>query len=206
MPPAPEHLLEQPPAAATVLYVCTANICRSPMAERLVRAALSSRLGADAGQIGVTSAGVIGRDGGRMDSFAADVLRERGIDPEGFGGRLLRAEHIRESALVLVAAREHRSAVVRLVPRAVGRCFTLREFDRYTATVDPAALPAGDPSARLAALVAEVGGRRGTLSPAAPGADDVADPYQLGRPVMQTCAEQIAACSRRWVDLVASRT
>ncbi len=186
-----------------VLFVCTANICRSPMAERLVSAMLAGRLGVQADQITVSSAGVVAREGEPMNPVAAAALRGRGIDAGGFGARLLRPEHIVGSTLVLAAAREHRSAVARLVPRAAARCFTVREFDRYSTVVDITALPAHGPAPRLAALVDQVAGLRGSLSPVAPAADDVADPYLLGESVMQSCAAQLAAASQRWVEIVA---
>src|SRR5438128_596932 len=78
------------------LMVCTGNICRSPMAERLAVAGIAQRLGADASRFEVTSAGTFGLEGNEMEPFAAQVLGDLGGDPRaarrhraprGFGRR-----------------------------------------------------------------------------------------------------------------------
>lgn len=192
-----------PAESASLLYVCTANICRSPMAERLTRAELFRRFGAAAG-IAVSSAGVAARDGAPMDETAARTLTVLGADPAGFVARPLAAEQVTDAALVLVAEREHRAVVARLVPRAVRRCFTVREFDRYLTTVDPAELPDdSNVAARLAALVEQVNLHRGRLPPVGQDEDDLADPYLQGPEAMQACAEQLVGCITRWVALLA---
>lgn len=188
---------------ASLLYVCTANICRSPMAERLARAELSRRFGALPAEIAVSSAGVAARDGAPMDETAARTLHVLEADPAAFVARALAAEQVTDAALVLVAEREHRAVVARLVPRAVRRCFTVREFDRYLTTVDAAALPGEGIAARLTALVEQVNLHRGTLPPVGQDEDDLADPYLQGPEAMQACAEQLVGCITRWVALLA---
>ena len=63
-----------------VLHVCTGNVCRSPMAERLMRHGLAQRLGTAAGAILVESAGTWGHEGASMEAHAAAVLAEYGAD------------------------------------------------------------------------------------------------------------------------------
>ena len=67
----------------SVLFVCTAKVCRSPMAEGLFRA----RLGEDAGRWRVESAGTWARNGDPAASRAQLVLQERGIDLPTLQGR-----------------------------------------------------------------------------------------------------------------------
>jgi len=175
-----------------ILVVCTANICRSPMIERMFRHGLVERLGADATRFEVTSAGTWGHDGPSMHEFSAQVLGERGIDASDFAPRVLVAEMVEQSDLVLTAAREHRAAVVTMCPSASRRAFTLLEFARLLGPVDPSALPAGDVVARARALVEEAAGNRGLVPPDRPEDDDLADP--IGRPMadFRRAADHIA--------------
>ncbi|MDX6201938.1 MAG: low molecular weight protein-tyrosine phosphatase [Frankiales bacterium] len=185
-----------------LLFVCTGNICRSPMAERLAAAALATRLGADASRVLVHSAGTWGHEGSPMEPFALDTLARLGLDAESSGAfraRELTAEMVQSADLVLVASREHRAAVVTLVPRAASRTFTLREFGRLSSGVVAAALPA-DPVERGRALVAAAAGRRG-LTPAGPEGDDLADPYGAPARAFEHCAADIVELLRAPLDL-----
>jgi protein-tyrosine phosphatase len=164
-----------------ILVVCTANICRSPMIERMLRHGLVERLGTDAARFEVASAGTWGHDGPSMHEFSAQVLTDRGIDASGFSPRVLAAEMVDQSDLVLTAAREHRAAVVTMRPSASRRTFTLLEFARLLGPVDPATLPTDDVVARARALVEEAAGNRGLVPPDRPEDDDLVDP--IGRPL-----------------------
>ncbi len=110
-------------AAFDVLVVCEGNLCRSPLAERLLRA----RLG-DASQVRVSSAGTNAVVGAAMDPMAAAELTRLGGDPAGAAGRQLTPELIRDADLVLTATRLQRSYVVGLAPAALKRTFTLLEL------------------------------------------------------------------------------
>lgn len=158
---------------ATVLAVCTGNICRSPIVERLLAAALAHRLGPAAG-IRVASAGTHALDGRPMEPAAAAELAARGIAHDGFAARTLSERLVEDADLVLAATRAHRAAVVELVPRAAARTFTVRELGRLAAGL---ALPAGPAPDRLRALAEAAGARRGLVPPAHPADDDLADPY-----------------------------
>ncbi|MDX6254988.1 MAG: low molecular weight protein-tyrosine phosphatase [Frankiales bacterium] len=185
-----------------LLFVCTGNICRSPMAERLAAAALATRLGAGASRVLVHSAGTWGHEGSPMEPFALDTLARLGLDgasSAAFRARELTTEMVQSADLVLVASREHRAAVVTMVPRAAARTFTLREFGRLSSGVDPAGLPA-DPVERGQALVAAAAGRRG-LAPAGPEGDDLADPYGAPARAFEHCAADIVELLRVPLDL-----
>ena len=77
----------------SILYVCTGNICRSPLAERLLTMRLDAALGQRSSVFGVTSAGTHGWDGSEMDPAAASQLIRLGGDPAGFTGRQLTPEY-----------------------------------------------------------------------------------------------------------------
>ncbi len=189
------------PAVFRVLHVCTGNICRSPMAERLMRSGLDSRLGPDADRFVVASAGTWGHSGSPMEPHAASTLHSWGVDGSDFRARELVAEHVAAADLVLTATREHRASAVVLQPRAAARTFTLREFARLTAGLGP--LQAADPVERAHELVRAAAGRRGLVPPASPRDDDLADPYQGPASGFEACADLVAASLRGPLDLLA---
>ena len=110
----------------TILVVCSGNICRSPLAEQLIRA----RLAGSTRDYRVISAGPIAADGASMDATAAELSRQYGGRPEGHSAELLKAGRIAESHLVLTATRAHRAAVVQMLPRASRYTFTLNQLTR----------------------------------------------------------------------------
>ena len=186
-----------------VLHVCTGNICRSPMAEHLMREGLRARFGAGAAAFQVDSAGTWGHTGSPMEPHALTTLASYGVDGAGFRARELVVEHVVSADLVLTAAREHRTAAVVLAPRSASRTFTLREFARLTSVVDPAALPPGDPVERAHALVRAVAGKRGLMPPNRPKDDDLEDPYQAPAAAFAVCAELVEATLQGPLDLLA---
>ena len=187
-----------------VLHVCTGNICRSPMAEHLMREGLRTRLGADADRFVVESAGTWGHTGSPMESYALTTLASYDVDGAAFSARELVAEHVVAADLVLGATREHRAAAVVLHPRAAARTFTLREFARLVAAVDPAELPLGDPVERATALVKAAAARRGLVPPASPRDDDLDDPYQAPASAFATCGRLVHDSLTGPLDLLAT--
>ncbi|WP_203987661.1 arsenate reductase/protein-tyrosine-phosphatase family protein [Sphaerisporangium rufum] len=158
------------PARFGILFVCTGNLCRSPIAERLTRAAL----GPDS-PIVAASAGTDAVDGAPMSTPAVHVLRQAGADSDGFAARRLTAGIVREADLVLTAAQSHRARVARLHPRGAGRMFTIVEFGTLAAAVDASTITChADPVARAGALLAAVRARRGLVQVEQP---DIPDPY-----------------------------
>lgn len=113
-----------------VLFVCTANICRSPMAEGLVREAVRRSSRPDADEVVGESAGVAAREGAPMEPRAVTALRDAGGDPGGFRARALRPAMVLDADLVLTASRDHRAEVLAQEPSAMGRTFTMLEFAR----------------------------------------------------------------------------
>lgn len=163
---------------ARILVVCTGNVCRSPLIERLLRLRLA-RVGVGPDQVVVESAGVQAMVGHPMTDHAVAELQGLGGDPAGSSGRQLSAVDVEAADLVLTATRAHRARVVTLVPRALPRTFTLRELARLIMDADLSDLPA-DPGERVRRLAQVARSRRGLLEPVPDGHDDVDDP--MGRP------------------------
>ncbi|HEY2166071.1 MAG TPA: hypothetical protein VGH01_02805 [Jatrophihabitantaceae bacterium] len=170
-----------------VLFVCTGNICRSPMAERLFQ----SRVSLDA-DVSVSSAGTGALEGWGIDHPSAVALRELGVAPEGHAGRRLTREIVEDSDLVLTAERAHRSAVVRMAQSTSWRTFTIREFGRLAEQV-PLIAEIHDPDG-LRNRVAEISAQRGVARANGGGAvDDIGDPFGGATDVARRAAAQISA-------------
>ena len=180
----------------TILHVCMGNICRSPMAERLLAARLRDSLGPVADEL-VRSHGAGTGDwhiGEGMNPPAARQVTARGGSTDGFAARWLEPTLIEESDLVLAATAEQWDHIVTLAPGAVPRTFVLGEFARLVRTAGLAELPPFRPevaavAARGKALVAAVDAvRRG--EPPMP-ADDLADPWGHGEAFFARTADEI---------------
>lgn len=105
-----------------VLFVCTGNICRSPLAASLLERALQDR----GLEVDVTSAGTGAWDGAPASEGAYLVGLERGLDLSGHRARLLTRELVDEADLILTMARHHRARVDEL--GGEGKVFVLGEY------------------------------------------------------------------------------
>ena len=94
-----------------VLFICTGNTCRSPMAEALLRDALTSR-GTD--QVTVSSAGTGAWDGAPISEGAYLVGLEHGQDLSGHRARMLTREMVRSADLILTMSAQQRARVAEL--------------------------------------------------------------------------------------------
>jgi protein-tyrosine phosphatase len=159
---------------ARVLVVCTGNVCRSPIAEGLLRAALEAKLGDQAPS--VASAGTMGWVGSGADPASVEAAAERGVDISTHRARELRSDEVLAADLVLAMARDHEDALADLAPT---RTFTLKQLVRLLEAL-PAPGP-GDPDAMLTARIADADDLRRNGFEGYPYDEDVTDP--LGMPL-----------------------
>jgi protein-tyrosine phosphatase len=110
-----------------ILFVCTGNICRSPMAERLA-SAFGARV--EFQNFRAPSAGDRAVEGHPIQACAARVLEKLGGDSSGFAARQLTPAIAADADLVVTMTRAHREEVLGLVPQQLHRTFTLREAAR----------------------------------------------------------------------------
>lgn len=170
-----------------ILLVCTGNICRSPLAEHLLRAGLDE-LAPE--QFQISSAGTQSWEGGPVTGQIRKIAEERGLSISDFTSTRLQPQHIEDADLVLTMDRSHRSDVVQMVPTSLRRTFTLREFARILPSVPPEGQT--QPAQRwhsLAVLAQRY--RRPVRDPAAAVSDDVVDPFDRSDAVYDAMIEQM---------------
>jgi protein-tyrosine-phosphatase len=123
-----------------ILFVCTANICRSPMAAALFNA-FAPDLGVEAR---AESAGVAALRGEPMAPNSAAVLREIGVEPdEGHRGRQASREVLETADLVLTMSPQHAAALRRQFGSSAGKVYTLPEYAAGRDTQDSISDPYG---------------------------------------------------------------
>jgi protein-tyrosine phosphatase len=191
----------------TVFHVCVGNICRSPMAERLLVLELRRRLGARADEHVLSHGAGTGswHVGEPMNAPAARQVRLRGGDPDGFRARRMTTAMIEASDLILCATSAQVAAVLDLRPDARPRTFVLGEFGRLLGGVDHETLPVPGASARstydrgVALVVAADAARGGGAvwgsdgrdrRPSRPG-DDLDDPWGMRDSEFARVADEI---------------
>jgi len=107
--------------------VCTGNTCRSAMAEALARRALEE-LFPERRDIEFASGGLAALPGAEATPESVAALREKGVVLEGHRASLVTPGDIEQAALVLTMTSAHREALLREVPEAAGKIFTLAEY------------------------------------------------------------------------------
>jgi protein-tyrosine phosphatase len=177
--------------SGAILAVCTGNLCRSPVLERLLQLAFQQHWPEAVDGIVVTSAGTHAMVGHPVPRPLMQRLSAAGADASPFSPRQLTREMLEQADLVIALSRAHRSFIVEMHPRAVHTTLTLRELARVAA-----ALPTGDrapiePRARLQVFTTAVANSRGLTAPAVPEDDDVVDPYRGDDELYQLAWDQL---------------
>ena len=183
---------------ATILVVCTGNVCRSPIAEGMLRAAFGSRLGAEAP--GVSSAGTMGWSGSGADPNSVEAAAERGVDISDHRARELTRRDVGSATLVIGMSRDHAAAVVELEPDAAPRTYTLKELVRLLEALPPAS------DADLASRVAAAGELRASGFAGDPDDEDVADPLGMPLDSFRAVARELDEWCTRLADCLLGRS
>ncbi|MCH1865988.1 hypothetical protein [Nocardioides sp. CFH 31398] len=170
-----------------VLFVCTANICRSAFMERWAAHAARGT------GLRFASAGTHGVRDSTMDEEMLQALQRRGVDGSTFRSRRLNPRMVADADLVLTASREHRDFALEDSPGAFRKVLTLGQ------AVDAARqLPADvEPQNVLAELARHRGG--------ADASSDVADPYRRGPEAAEACATTVVDMLDALLPVLAGR-
>ena len=107
-----------------VLFVCTGNSCRSPMAAGYLKKLLENR-----DDVTVFSAGTASFEDMGASQEAIEVMRQMGVDISQHQARKLTREMIEQATLILTMTKFHRMQVIELSPEARGKVYLLKEFD-----------------------------------------------------------------------------
>ncbi|HEY0368999.1 MAG TPA: serine hydroxymethyltransferase [Chthoniobacterales bacterium] len=113
-----------------VLFVCTGNICRSPMAEGLFRQMIGNRK-----DITAASAGVHAVRGQPPSTFAVQVLKDEGVDISGIRSQPLTGMVVDRATHIFAMTGAHLESIHMLFPQASEKSFLLREFEEAGTTV-----------------------------------------------------------------------
>lgn len=175
-----------------ILFVCTGNTCRSPMAEGLFRK-LAQQAGLDTE---ARSAGVSAWDGSPISKHSANILRSR-----GFTGSLtssaLTGETVAWADLILTMTTGHKQTIIRRYPESVDKIYTLKEF----AEDDPSVTEAAAERLRLHSelqikqalgqTITEDELRRAKQLGFGMPDSDIIDPFGGDRETYEQCADEI---------------
>jgi protein-tyrosine-phosphatase len=111
----------------TILTVCTANICRSPMAAGLLQHALLGQP-EPLRSFKVVSAGVAARTGDLVSENSVVALKKAGIDIAGHRSQPLTRELLDQAAVVLCMTEAHRAMIQLTLEPVPQNLFLFREF------------------------------------------------------------------------------
>jgi protein-tyrosine phosphatase len=166
-----------------LLYVCVGNVCRSVLAERMTRHELD-RGSPFPARFCVGSAGTRGLDRAPMHPYTERLLADRAADTSGFVARRLTPNLVDHADLVLTATVRERDDVLGLVPTAIRRTFTIKEFARLGGK--GVQRHEADPVERARLVVVDALRWRGRVMSTVDG-DDIPDPDRT--------VEAFAACA-----------
>lgn len=111
----------------TVLFVCLGNICRSPLAEALLKQRLAER--GLAARYRVHSAGIIARQGQIPPPDAVRAAAEQGVDITKHAATPLTPQLLTEADLVVAMDRSNVEHILNLVPGLVPRLRLLKQYE-----------------------------------------------------------------------------
>lgn len=146
------HALEVARGHRTLLFVCTGNTCRSPIAQAIANAELTTRFGANP-PAHAESAGLAAKSGAAMTEGSRAALRLISVEPHEHAARLVTPRIVDEAALIYCMTRGQRDEVVRTAPAAASKTLCL---DPEGDVADPTGHPAdvyADTARRIQHLV-----------------------------------------------------
>ena len=107
-----------------ILFICTGNTCRSPMAEGILKD-MGEKRNLD---IRVSSAGIFAQKDGPIAENSIQALGEIGIDISHYRSKSLDEEMLKEADLILTMGHSHKQFIEEKYPSSEGKLYTLLEY------------------------------------------------------------------------------
>lgn len=111
----------------SILFVCSGNTCRSPMAQAIAET-MFRKAGSGLESIKVMSAGIAAVDGQPASANAIEAMREMGMDISRHRSRMLNGELVGQADLILTMTLQHKRYVLMMFPESYDKVFTLKEY------------------------------------------------------------------------------
>jgi protein-tyrosine-phosphatase len=116
-----------------ILFVCTGNLCRSPMAAGILKRKLPQRFD---GKVIIQSAGTMRLEDNEATPLSISVARDKGVDLSHHRSRGLKQKMVEEADIIFAMAKDHREYLEREYPRLRENIFLLKTFGRNSRQVE----------------------------------------------------------------------
>lgn len=164
-----------------IMFVCTGNICRSPIGELLMKHYLAGT------SVVVDSAGTHGLTNHVIDPFSKELMNEVGIASSDFRSRRLTADMAQSADLILCFEREQLKDIKTLAPTMGRRAFLLSDFANISSACAERGLVKGTTvPKRLESIIAMAPRVAGFI----PDAADIEDPHRKSFDVFERACEE----------------
>ena len=107
-----------------IMFVCTGNICRSAMADKM----LAKKVEEEKLNIEVYSSGTFAENGDYPTIEAIEAMEEYGVDLKQHRATNIRKSNVEEMDLILCATTNHKNMVLQLYPNLEGKVYTMKEY------------------------------------------------------------------------------
>lgn len=166
-----------------ILFVCTGNICRSPMGELMLSHYLNDP------DIEVDSAGTRGLDNHAIDPSSAKLMDQAGIDSSAFRSKRITPQLADSADLILCFEPHQRQDIATLAPRASRRTFLLPDFANMCAYCAQQGFITGSTRQEKIESVID---NASMIRPMLPVPASIEDPHRKDFPVFQKAYDQIS--------------
>lgn len=172
-----------------ILFVCTGNTCRSPMAEGILRLKAREKNI----PLTISSAGVAAADGGPISSHARQVLQDKEIE-DSIQSKPVTEEAVQWAELILTMTMSHKRALIERYPHAADKIFTLKEYTLESELHQEREKLAAELEIKKALAQEITDSELHRLALLHQGSYDVLDPFGGSLADYKQCAQDIEQC------------